>query len=60
MIFEETGGKITDLDGKNIDFGVGRALSENWGLIAADERIHARVLAIAKEFLRKDGEIILS
>lgn len=35
LIFTELGGRITDLEGKEIDFGAGRDLEKNHGLVAA-------------------------
>ncbi|EAW06302.1 inositol monophosphatase family protein [Aspergillus clavatus NRRL 1] len=49
LVYEEAGGKITDLRGKRFDFGRGRKLSENVGLVAAPPEIHSRVLDIARE-----------
>jgi 3'(2'), 5'-bisphosphate nucleotidase len=51
LIFSEVGGKITDLNGKAIDFGAGRALYQNWGLIAANEGIHCRILEVVAEIM---------
>lgn len=44
LIFTEAGGKVTDLDGRPIDFGAGRDLSQNRGLLAAREGVHEAVL----------------
>lgn len=54
LIFKEAGGKITDLDGKKIDFGVGRTIAENWGTVAANESIHASMLEIVGRLVRED------
>ena len=51
LIFTELGGKITDLDGKPIDFGAGRDLNLNRGMVAAKEDIHGTVLALVRELL---------
>ncbi|KAH7328775.1 hypothetical protein B0I35DRAFT_345483 [Stachybotrys elegans] len=51
LIFTELGGKITDLDGNPIDFGAGRDLNRNRGMVAAKEDIHDRVLALVREFM---------
>lgn len=53
LIFTEAGGKITDLDGKSIDFGVGRELSGNRGMIVAREGVHAKILSTVTELLNK-------
>ncbi|KAM5351696.1 hypothetical protein ACJ41O_004419 [Fusarium nematophilum] len=44
LILTEAGGKVSDLDGKPMDFGAGRDLNQNRGLIAARGGIHAAVL----------------
>ncbi|KAI9904888.1 hypothetical protein N3K66_001417 [Trichothecium roseum] len=49
LIFTELGGKITDLDGKDIDFGAGRTLSNNRGMLIARGDTHGNIL----ELLRK-------
>lgn len=51
LIFTELGGKVTDLDGRPVDFSVGRYLSQNRGLLSARKDIHARVLAVAQELM---------
>ena len=51
LIFTEVGGKVTDLDGKDIDFGAGRDLSQNRGMLAAREDIHARVRDLVTKML---------
>lgn len=56
LIFTEVGGKITDLDGKKIDFGAGRKLGNNWGIIAAREGIHSIILKVANETIKEDQE----
>lgn len=49
MIFVEAGGKVTDLNGKNLVFTAGRNLTENFGLVAAPEDAHARILEATQE-----------
>ncbi|KAH8820256.1 hypothetical protein F5884DRAFT_763346 [Xylogone sp. PMI_703] len=57
LIFTEVGGKITDLEGKKIDFGAGKKLSNNWGMVAAREGVHAKVFEVVREILRSEGLI---
>ncbi|KIX07568.1 uncharacterized protein Z518_02221 [Rhinocladiella mackenziei CBS 650.93] len=40
--FEELGGKLTDLHGQRIDFGVGRRLYGSYGFVAAMEDTHEK------------------
>ena len=55
LIFTEVGGKITDLNGKDIDFGAGRELTNNWGIIAAKRGVHSKVLSIVSEMLNENS-----
>lgn len=48
VIITEAGGVVTDQDGKPLDFGVGRTLLNNQGVVAASKSIHAQVLAAVK------------
>lgn len=56
LIFREVGGKITDLDGKDIDFGTGRALYMELGMIAARQGIHGRILEVVAEIFKERDE----
>lgn len=53
LIFTELGGKVTDLDGKAIDFGAGRDLCQNRGLIAARGDIYETLLEKMKNILNE-------
>ncbi|KAG6011746.1 hypothetical protein E4U43_008143 [Claviceps pusilla] len=55
LMFRELGGRVTDLDGKEVDFGMGRYLSGNRGLVLArDGELHGEVVRVIKEVMR-DG-----
>jgi len=45
IIVEEAGGKVTDTQGKPLDFSHGRSLTNNRGIIATSGAIHGRVVA---------------
>lgn len=45
LLVEEAGGRVTDLDGKPLDFTTGRFLSNNRGLVASNGLIHDDALA---------------
>ena len=45
VIVEEAGGKVTDLEGKPLDFSAGTKLSNNHGVLATNGVIHSQVLA---------------
>jgi 3'(2'), 5'-bisphosphate nucleotidase len=44
LVIEEAGGRVTDLDGKPLDFTQGRTLASNRGIIASCGTVHDRVL----------------
>lgn len=52
MVYEEAGGKVTDLNGKDLILTAGRDLTENFGLVAAPANIHSQVVDAAKSILR--------
>jgi 3'(2'), 5'-bisphosphate nucleotidase len=54
LIFTELGGKITDLDGKEIDFGAGRHLSANNGMLVAKEGMHGQILEMTRRMLKEE------
>ena len=51
---QECGGIVTDSRGEPLDFGLGRTLGENYGVIAAGKEVHARVLAAVQQALSED------
>ncbi|CZT24027.1 related to myo-inositol-1(or 4)-monophosphatase [Ramularia collo-cygni] len=51
LIFEEVGGKVTDLDGNSIDFTQGRKMAANYGLVCAPSSVHAHVLELARQVI---------
>ncbi|KAL2005881.1 hypothetical protein VTN00DRAFT_10374 [Thermoascus crustaceus] len=55
LIFEECGGKITDLEGNPVDCGLGRVLADTYGMVAAPEGAHARVLDALQRFSKETG-----
>ena len=52
LLVAEAGGKISDGRGLRLDFGLGRTLGENFGLVAAHGDIHQKVI----EALAEEGE----
>jgi 3'(2'), 5'-bisphosphate nucleotidase len=55
LLFEETGGKITDVLGRRIDLAAGRKMSANFGFVAAPAHLHARVLETVRQVLKEQG-----
>jgi 3'(2'), 5'-bisphosphate nucleotidase len=44
LLIEEAGGRVTDLNGVPLEFGVGRLLSGNEGVIASNGHLHDAVI----------------
>jgi len=49
LIVEEAGGRVSDIDGKKLDFSVGKTLAKNRGILATNGAVHNRVLEIIAE-----------
>ncbi|MBX3424906.1 MAG: 3'(2'),5'-bisphosphate nucleotidase [Pirellulales bacterium] len=45
IVVEEAGGRVTDLDGKPLDFAHGRTLATNRGVLATNGKLHDAFLA---------------
>lgn len=51
LIVREAGGQVTDIQGKRLDFSVGRTLANNKGVVAAPAAVHGKVLSVVQEVL---------
>ena len=51
IVVEEAGGRVTDVRGNDLDFGHGRQLENNSGVIATNGPIHDTVLAAVAKFV---------
>ncbi|KAI7329981.1 3'(2'),5'-bisphosphate [Hortaea werneckii] len=51
LIVREAGGQVTDVEGKRLNFSLGRTLKENKGVIAAPKEVHGRVIQAVMEVL---------
>jgi HAL2 family 3'(2'),5'-bisphosphate nucleotidase len=49
LIVEEAGGRVSDIEGKKLDFSAGKTLHHNRGILASNGVIHQRVLDIIAE-----------
>lgn len=49
IVVEEAGGRVTDLDGKPLDFSRGRTLANNRGVVATNGSLHDAALAALKQ-----------
>ncbi|KAK0723319.1 hypothetical protein B0T26DRAFT_641797 [Lasiosphaeria miniovina] len=56
LLFEEVGGLITDVDGRDIDLTKGRKLTANFGFVAAPRSVHHIVLKAVRDTLRAQGK----
>lgn len=54
LIVQEAGGRVTDLQGKPLDFSRGRELRENRGVIVANQSLHPAVLNAAQIITAKN------
>jgi len=63
LLVEEAGGIVTDYLGRPLDFGLGRTLGTNYGVVAARKEVHAQVIEALQVFLAdettREGEPIL-
>jgi 3'(2'), 5'-bisphosphate nucleotidase len=48
IVVEEAGGRVTDLDGRNLDFSHGRLLGNHRGIVCTNGAIHDQVLAACR------------
>ncbi|KKY29490.1 putative 3bisphosphate nucleotidase [Diaporthe ampelina] len=53
LLFEEVGGKVTDVDGKDINWSAGRQMVGNYGIVAAPGNLHGHVLATVRGALKE-------
>ena len=51
LIFEEAGGKVTDIHGKDIDFGAGKRCYNNFGNVIAPVAVHGQIMKVVQEIL---------
>lgn len=51
LIVREAGGEVTDVEGKRLDFGLGRRLEANKGVVAAPKDVHSHVVEAVKSVL---------
>jgi len=54
LIIEEAGGRVSDLDGRPLDFSQGRLLGTHRGIVATNGTLHEQVLAACRAELGLD------
>lgn len=56
LVIEEAGGKVTDVDGKPLEFNQGRTLAANRGIVATNGKLHAAVLTALQQSRAEAGK----
>ncbi|WWC89236.1 3'(2'),5'-bisphosphate nucleotidase [Kwoniella dendrophila CBS 6074] len=56
LLIHESGGICTDMNGKPLNFGVGRNLNQNEGIVAAGKDIHAKAVEAVKKAIGELGQ----
>jgi 3'(2'), 5'-bisphosphate nucleotidase len=51
LVLEEAGGRVSDAFGRPLDFGAGRRLERNRGVVATNGRLHERVIAALRDLV---------
>jgi len=46
LVIEEAGGRVTDLDGKPLEYSAGRKLENNRGVLCSNGVLHERALGV--------------
>lgn len=52
IVCEEAGGQVTDVEGKVLDFGQGRTLKNNRGVVCTNGKLHEAVLPVVDTVLK--------
>ncbi|WWC94268.1 3'(2'),5'-bisphosphate nucleotidase [Kwoniella sp. B9012] len=55
LLIHESGGICTDMHGQPLNFGVGRTLKNNEGIVAAGKEIHGRAVEAVKKAVEEVG-----
>jgi hypothetical protein len=55
LLVEEAGGVISDYLGRPLDFGLGRTLGRNFGVVAARKEAHAQVIEAVQAVLAESA-----
>lgn len=54
LVIAEAGGRVSDLEGRPLDFSGGRHLARSHGIVATNGRLHDRVLSACRDVLELD------
>lgn len=55
LLVNESGGKVSDIYGNDLDFGYGRTLNSQ-GVIAASQTVHSSIISAIKSIIGEKGE----
>jgi len=55
LLVEEAGGIVSDYRGRPLDFGLGRTLGRNFGVVAARKEVHAQVVEVVQAVLAESA-----
>lgn len=55
LLVTEAGGTVSDIRGKPLDFGLGRTLKNNKGVVAAKKEFHSKVIEAVGKALEEEG-----
>lgn len=55
IVVEEAGGKVTDINGKQLDFSRGRELNQNRGVIVTNGLIHDQIVAAVQSVISAEA-----
>ena len=59
LLVEEAGGRVSDVAGRPLDFGRGRTLAANKGVIACQTPMHAKLVDAVAQALKEEGRAAL-
>lgn len=54
---QEAGGRVSDVNGKELDFSLGRTLKSNAGIIVSNKEVFDQVIAAVKEARGEAGKL---
>lgn len=60
LLVEEAGGIVSDMNGKPLDFSLGRTLRGNKGVVAAHRDVHAVVIKAVLRAIKESDSAALS
>ena len=57
ILVQEAGGRVSDVNGKELDFSLGRTLKNNAGIIVSNKEVFDQVIAAVKEARGEAGKL---